>query len=308
MTALLAVTLRSHLIAEPPPLSNKVWDRLREVIPEAALSASPVELLLDCAHRLLEPGEAEQVEARLGALSAVEDALAELQMLGICALSEFDDDYPRRFHATLGSKKPPLLFFAGHPELLNRPSIGIVGSREADHAAQAFARSVAEAAVEEGYAVVSGGAKGIDQVSMKAAYDAGGDSIGFLAESLVRRAAKEPEVIEGGSVCLATPYSPDAPFSVGNAMGRNKLIYGHAVATVVVSAASGSGGTWAGAVEAIRLNLPVVVRCGPGAPDGNKELLKETRGGLFAQNPRPLADSAELWELVQELHTQSPGT
>lgn len=298
--------MRSHLVAEPPPLSNKVWDRLRHVIPEAASSTSPVELLLDSARRLLEPGEVEQVEARLGALSSVEDALAKLRRLGIGVLSEFDEDYPRRFHVTLGSKEPSLLFFAGNPELLNRPSIGIVGSRDADQAAQAFARSVAEAAVEKGYAVVSGGAKGIDQVSMKAAYDAGGDSIGFLAESLVRRAAKEPEVIEGGRVCLATPYSPDAPFSVGNAMGRNKLIYGHAAATVVVSAASSSGGTWAGAVEAIRLNLPVLVRSGPGAPDGNKDLMQETRGDLFAQNPRALEDPEKLWELIQELHPQPP--
>ncbi|MER3462746.1 MAG: hypothetical protein C4342_07140, partial [Armatimonadota bacterium] len=131
--------------------------------------------------------------------------------------------------------------------------------REAKYSRQAFpdelippaveliAQGVAEAAVDAGYAVVSGGAKGIDQVSMRAAYNAGGDSIGFLAESLVKQVRKQgPAAFEDGLVCLATCYAPDAPFSVGNAMGRNKLVYGHATATVVVSAARGSGGAWAG--------------------------------------------------------------
>jgi predicted Rossmann fold nucleotide-binding protein DprA/Smf involved in DNA uptake len=43
-------------------------------------------------------------------------------------------------------------------------------------------------------------------------------------------------------------------------MGRNKLIYALSDATVVVAATEGSGGTWAGAVEAMGKSLcPVLV-------------------------------------------------
>ncbi|MER3412867.1 MAG: DNA-processing protein DprA, partial [Armatimonadota bacterium] len=177
-------------------------------------------------------------------------------------------------------------------------------------AVELIAQGVAEAAVDAGYAVVSGGAKGIDQVSMRAAYNAGGDSIGFLAESLVKQVRKQgPAAFEDGLVCLATCYAPDAPFSVGNAMGRNKLVYGHATATVVVSAARGSGGAGGGAVEAIGRGLPVLVRSGPRVPEGNVELLKRGGGSLdpTLALPRPLTRPEELLELIDEIHTELPG-
>jgi predicted Rossmann fold nucleotide-binding protein DprA/Smf involved in DNA uptake len=71
------------------------------------------------------------------------------------------------------------------------------------------------------------------------------------------------------------PAAPDAGFSVGAAMGRNKLIYGLAEFAVVVSSDHQAGGTWAGAVEALKAGwCPVLVREDDGAPKGNRELLK----------------------------------
>lgn len=44
-------------------------------------------------------------------------------------------------------------------------------------------------------------------------------------------------------------------------MGRNKLVYALSKATVVVASSEGSGGTWAGAVEALEKGYcPVLVR------------------------------------------------
>ena len=62
-------------------------------------------------------------------------------------------------------------------------------------------------------------------------------------------------------------------------MGRNKIIYGLAKYGVVVSSEVETGGTWAGAVEALKGSwCPVFVREAPQAPDGNRALLK--RGAL----------------------------
>ena len=58
-------------------------------------------------------------------------------------------------------------------------------------------------------------------------------------------------------------------------MGRNKVIYGLANYAVVVSSDLEKGGTWAGAVEALRGDwCPVFVRSGEDVPAGNRELLK----------------------------------
>lgn len=67
--------------------------------------------------------------------------------------------------------------------------------------------------------------------------------------------SSEPEtrsaVIEG-QACLCTPLKPSAGFSVANAVGLNKVVYGLSNATLVVASDLKKGGTWAGAHEAIR--------------------------------------------------------
>ncbi|MEW5883765.1 MAG: DNA-processing protein DprA [Armatimonadota bacterium] len=301
MRTLLTVALRSHLIGDPPPVSAKVWRVLRAAVSKCA---GP-DALMHWASRSLLPDDGDRVKARLDLLSQVEGKLAELVEQGVRAVSEFDPEYPQRFHETLGEKKPEVLFVSGELSLLNWRSIGVVGSRDADAPARQFAQAVAEVAVGAGYSVVSGAAKGIDQVAMNAAYEAGGRSLGFLAESLLSRVRQEAEVMDEGLVCLATCYKPDSAFSVGNAMGRNKLIYGHADATVVVSAARGSGGTWAGATEACASGHTVLVRSGPGVPDGNVGLLEG--GSLFGGGARPLERPEHLLDLLSELDAQSAG-
>ncbi|MEO7454448.1 MAG: DNA-processing protein DprA, partial [Fimbriimonadales bacterium] len=143
-----------------------------------------------------------------------------------------------------------------------------------------------------GYGVVSGGARGVDKISMRAAYEIGAPSVGILADSLEKtaKAADTREALEGGRVCLMTPYSPTAGFSVGNAMGRNKLIHALADASVVVAATEGSGGTWAGAVEALEKNLCLVI------------VRSEADGAdkLIAKGAVALNDPCDLWRVLDE--------
>jgi predicted Rossmann fold nucleotide-binding protein DprA/Smf involved in DNA uptake len=83
------------------------------------------------------------------------------------------------------------------------------------------------------------------------------------------------EQLLDNQLALVTPYAPTAGFSVGAAMGRNKVIYGLADFAVVVSSDHQTGGTWSGAVEALKANwCRVFVRDGDDVPKGNRELLK----------------------------------
>ncbi len=89
------------------------------------------------------------------------------------------------------------------------------------------------------------------------------EAIGVVADSLMKQMKKWD--LESGQVCLCTPYAPGHWFPVGNAMARNRLIYAGSQATVVVASDLDSGGTWAGATEALKGNLcPVLVRQGGG--------------------------------------------
>ncbi len=226
-----------------------------------------------------EVGLSERLAARIVDLSARAVAVAfeleRLEQSGIRTVTAFDERYPQRWRARLGSKAPPLLHAAGALELLDAPGLGVVGSRDVSPEGGEVALEVARLAARRGLPLVSGGARGVDQIAMDAAFEAGGGVVGILAESLSRK-LKRPEVrraVYDGATVICTPYSPDAPFSAGNAMGRNKLIYAQAELTVVVASDDGTGGTWSGAIEALKHGYGrVSVWRGDGEGPGNEPL------------------------------------
>ena len=81
-------------------------------------------------------------------------------------------------------------------------------------------------------------------------------------------------------------------------MGRNKIIYGLAEFAVVVSSDFQTGGTWAGAVEALKAGwCPVFTRNGPETPRGNQELL---RLGAAPLTDAELATTDDLVEWMRQ--------
>jgi predicted Rossmann fold nucleotide-binding protein DprA/Smf involved in DNA uptake len=226
-----------------------------------------------------------QLMARSGTL-AIE--LERLESLGIRALTRADHDYPARYRQRLKDAAPLVLFYAGEKALLGQPGIAVVGSRNLDQVGQACAEFVGNTCGLSGLVLYSGGAKGVDKISMTASLKARGTAVGILANSL-EKTIRDPEYrgsLERGDCCLATAFSPNAPFSVGMAMGRNKLIYTLADYAIVVASDAGKGGTWSGATEAIKHHwLPVFVLDHEEMPDGNRQLIR--KGALPFPHPFP---------------------
>ncbi len=204
-------------------------------------------------------------------------AVEEWQRNGIWIISRSDKEYPQRYRNHLKEKAPPLLFGAGDRSLLIGGGLAIVGSRNVDARGEAFTRHVAELCAYNRMPVVSGGARGVDQVAMNAALDAGGVTIGVIAENLLKKSLERTarKAISESRLLLVSPYHPNARFTVGTAMGRNKLIYAMADYGLVVSADYNKGGTWAGAKEELKRDnaLPVFVRIDESCPKGNQELM-----------------------------------
>lgn len=220
----------------------------------------------------------QRLESLLGRGVQLGFAVEEWQRNGIWIISRGDADYPARYKKRLKDKAPPLLFGVGTRSLLTGGGLGIVGSRNVDYAGEAFTRRAAELCASNHMPVVSGGARGVDQISMDAALNAGGVSIGVLAENLLKKSVERNarRAIADGRLLLLSPYHPNAKFTVGTAMGRNKLIYAMSDYGLVVSADHTKGGTWAGAEEELKREnaLPVFVRTGDDVPHGNTKLLE----------------------------------
>lgn len=285
--------LCSHLgLSSDPeyaPLTLKDWNPLAKKL--QSLSMRPADLLnLDYdgikETLAISEQEAERIAHLLQRSGSLSIGLERLASLGVLAITRADADYPARYRQQLKEAAPAVLFYAGEKALLGQPGIAVVGSRHLDQAGQECAEFVGNACGLSGLVLYSGGAKGVDTISMNAALAARGTAVGILADSL-EKAIREPQnraAISRGDLCLATPYSPSAPFSVGAAMGRNRLIYTLADYSIVVASDLDKGGTWAGAIETLKAKwIPVFVLEHPAMPEGNRALIQ--KGALSFPHP-----------------------
>lgn len=232
-------------------------------------------------------------------------AVEQWNQSGIWVICRSDPEYPPRYKTHLKEKAPPILFGTGERSLLQGGGLAIVGSRDVDSMGESFARDVAVRCARERMPVVSGGARGVDQIAMAGALEAGGVVLGVLADTLLKRSVSRDarDALADGRLLLISPYHPEAGFNVGNAMGRNKLIYALADYGLVVSADHKKGGTWEGAEEELKREpgRPVFVRNGETVPKGNQELIK--MGGRAFPS---LTGSGSLREALDEAIQATP--
>jgi DNA processing protein len=159
------------------------------------------------------------------------------------ALVAWDDaDYPCALLTI--SDPPPAFYYSGRHELLNRPSIAIVGSRNATPQgidnAEAFAATLSGA----GFTIVSGLALGIDAAAHRGGLSAGGSSIAVMGTGPDRiypsanRDLGQRLAAEGGVLSEFPLGTPPLP---ANFPRRNRLLSGLSRGVLVVEATLGSG-------------------------------------------------------------------
>ena len=272
---------------EVRPFSLKEWNALAQKIHHSqlktpgrmlGLSAETLQIELD-----LSLSEAQRLAILLDRGGTVGFELESMMNAGIRVLTRSDPDYPQRLKKKLKSQAPVVLFLAGALELSQKEGVAIVGSRAVDEAGKCFTAKLAELCARSHMNVVSGGAKGVDEISMNSALENGGTCIGVLGDSLVKRIRERQarQYIFEERLLLLSPFHPNAPFQIANAMARNKLIYVLANYAVVVASDFEKGGTWAGATENLRKGYtPLFVRSDIDVPKGNLALLEKNTATL----------------------------
>ncbi len=282
---LLTVSFGSYDRCGAKPLSAKEWARFAVWLKEHGLEPS---ILLKGDMKVLLAGWSDRsitlsrLERLLDRGAALGLALEKWQRAGLWVVTRSAPEYPERLKRRLRLESPPVLFGCGNRTILGRGGIAVIGSRNADQDDLAFAESFGDAAAREGYSIVSGGARGVDQSAMLGALKNKGTVIGVVADSLLRTAtsAKYRRYLLSGDLVLLTPFNPEAGFSVGNAMSRNRYIYCLADAAVVVSSVSNKGGTWNGAIENLNAAwVPLWAKRPGSAKSGNSELVE--KGALW---------------------------
>ena len=241
---------------------NALARQLRELKRQPAdfLGADAEELLRSC-HAVIDES---RLRWLLGRGFVLEQIVERWESQNIWVLSRADAEYPRRFKSRLRENAPALIYGCGDKQLLNSGGLAVVGSRHMDDVLIDDTMAVCRLAAQAGRTLISGGAKGIDQIAMSAALRAGGRVSAVLADSLAKtvstREYRHP--LLDGQLVLMSPYDPNASFNASLSTQRNKLIYALADVGLVVSASFRKGQTWAGAVEQLdKLKfVPVYVR------------------------------------------------
>ncbi len=278
-TLLLTLHLAVRGPDAPQPLDVREWNRVarwlhgRELTPEDLLQGDPAVLLAGWDDPRI---DVDRIAALLDRGPSLALALDRWLGTGLWVLGRSDTAYPVRLRDRLKESGPPLLFGYGEQRHFENRGVAIVGSRNAPEDDLRLAHNLGRAVSEAGANVVSGGARGIDEHAANGAFEAEGTVIAIVADSLVRNAGKKQyrDHLLAGDLILVTPYSPDASFSAGNAMGRNRLIYCLADTAVAVSSADGSGGTFGGASQNLRSEwVPLWVAPTDDSASGNPALV-----------------------------------
>jgi DNA processing protein len=157
-----------------------------------------------------------------------------------------DEAYPELL---LEIADPPLLLYVkGRLELLSRPALAVVGSRNASVQGMANARHFALSLAEAGLTIVSGMALGIDTAahegSLQAESARAGSTVAVIGTGIdivypARNRVLAHRIAERG--CILSEYPLGMPALPANFPRRNRIISGLARGVLVIEAAAQSG-------------------------------------------------------------------
>ena len=173
---------------------------------------------------------------------AAENALtwAEAEDCHLVTLN--DADYPCQL-AEAGAA-PALLFARGKRQLLSRPMLAIVGSRNATPQGKDNARDFAQRLAAQGYTIVSGLAGGIDAAAHEGALGEAASTIAVIGTGIDRvYPARNRDLAHriAGQGLLLSEFALGTPPMASHFPQRNRIIAGLARGCIVVEATLQSG-------------------------------------------------------------------
>jgi DNA processing protein len=266
--------------------------------PEAVLSASDQALQAAGVRR-----EVRAALRRFDRWRDVEAQLARLDRLGGRLVTWTDASYPdllRHIH------DPPLyLYVLGEFVPADAYGIALVGSRDASAYGRQMTAQIGEGLAAQGVTVVSGLARGVDAAAHAAALRAGGRTIAVMGSGIDVVYPSEHhrlhmQIAKNGAV--VSEYPMGAPPDAENFPGRNRIISGLSLGTVVVEATERSGSLITAQFaaeqgrEVFAVPGPVGVRSrgahqllrqGAGLVESAQDVLREIAPHLRAAQPAP---------------------
>jgi len=219
------------------------------------------------------------------------EELSQLQAGGLQFTFMGDTMYPPSFSGMPGA--PVFLSFKGHPAWLWGASLAVVGSRDVTQRSELWMESsFVEFLRHEKPVIISGGARGVDQLAHRLAIRNNCSTVAVLPSGLGKIYPPKFEdwqkaIIDGGG-CLLSEYPFEVPMQKHFFHDRNRLIAGLGALTLLVEARRRSGSLIT-AHKALQFGKSVLVV--PGHPCDNSHL---GNLDLLSDGATPIRDAEDL--------------
>lgn len=171
-------------------------------------------------------------------------------------------DYPDSLRKI--QKIPRWIFIKGNKDLLKSSSnIAVVGSRDPSEEAIKLTKHISNKLSKKNFIIVSGLAKGIDQMAHNSVLENYSQAIGVLGQAIFNYKYKKNEtqlmkdIIEYNGLIISE-YLPDAFPSKQNFLRRNELIVALSKVVIPIELSSINSGTAATIRRANKMEIPVI--------------------------------------------------
>ena len=228
---------------ERRPLSTAQLRNLGKLVQNAPTPTEDRELSVA---DLMAIGCGRELAERIWLLLSQEDVLEHYVRRGAkngCVpVTRVSEAYPARLKEKLAGEAPGVLWAKGDLGLLDSPMVALVGSRDIRPENKDFAEEAGRQAARQGFALVSGNARGSDRIAQRACLRHGGKVIVVVADELEKQPPHD-------RVLYLSEEDFDGGFSAQRALNRNRVIHALTDKTFVAQSSLETGGTWDGTVK-----------------------------------------------------------
>lgn len=178
---------------------------------------------------------------------------------GIDPVLFFEDAYPGRFHETLKTQIPPILYVHGNKSILKEKGAAVLAEKDLSEKGESITYLAAKELSMHQIIIISGMAKGAD-IAHRSALLNGGKTIAIIPHGIFH--FKIPDILRDvyntDNIAIVSPFYPSAEPNKYNAFIRNRLICALSHAVYIVESTA-DGGIFEAAKSAKKLEIPLFV-------------------------------------------------
>ena len=232
----------------------------------------------------------------LASEDSVQNEIEQAEKFGARYIAQCEPDYPE-FLRTIADP-PPIICVYGDTQALLKPSIAIIGARNASAAGRRLSREISLGLAEQGFNVVSGLARGIDADAHKGALNATArlTTTAVMAGGVNKiyppeHAELHTEIAQSGLILSEAPFGYVA--KAQDFPRRNRIVSGLSLGVVVIEASQRSGSL---ITSRLALEQGREVMAAPGSPldertSGSNGLIKQ--GAWLIENADDVVSALE---------------